>query len=358
MVSVSWRSNIQLFTPLFSRYGVPVVSLLPPTPQATPGVLHMLSPPSLLIEAAMQLSDRLNWTRMALVTESFQPYFVSATKSFLSATSLRNVTVSPYVELGTHSVEQVVTLIQRYAAKVVVLSLPLDMVGEILHLAYSNGMVWPEYGWIVHSFTSRELSASLHNALSEGVIFVNQKVSRTTEHCGKTVPAFSNAYAALLFDSIRLLSEAAAKGSASGTDTLTALSHISCEGASGRTGFDSVGLVDRDVWISQVRNGSEVLLAAYSNGTLAPDIPVLLGEVPSSDLPYVHFDTLPVWLSVLEISFNMLLITAVYIHFRKKPAIKATSTSLSLLIFLGCYVIVLYLILLTLQSYVHRTLGR
>ena len=340
LLGVVSMSGGQVLGSLFSRVGVPVV-VASPIARASAGVFHMLSSSIVLVDAIMQLSAGVEWSRIGLVTDSFQPYLVATTAHFFTLSPVYNITLSPYIELGARNAQYAVDLVKTHAAKVVVLSLSGVQALDVLSVARSQDMVWPEYVWIVHSITNEQLNSSIH---MEGLVFVNQKVwEGDMGHCGSTLS--SNTYAGLLFDSVYaiILSQAAKEEGIAGTVFA---------GVSGNISFNSLGEVERNVLITQVRNGSEVLLGVYANKTLSFGGKVDM-EFPRNELRYVYPATVPVWLAAIEIGVCIVFVTTVlglYLYFRKEAEIKATSISLSLIIFLGCYMMILYLIFLTFQA--------
>ena len=101
----------------------------------------------------------------------------------------------------------------------------------------------------------------------------------------------------------------------------------------------------RQVLISTVHYANSSIIATSFNAT------TILEEAPSSKLP-IMTETPPL---VYTVVFGFLialttvfttLVLVLYIYFRKEPEIRATSFTLSLLVFAGCYLNLLYLICL------------
>ena len=123
---------------------------------------------------------------------------------------------------------------------------------------------------------------------------------------------------------------------------------LSFQGAAGYVAFDENHETSTSIDIHHVINGTDVLVGAFAPHlnenalTLIPtfnkqDIPSdLFEEIPRPPhLPTVVLITVLTILCYLFTTFNLLLLVV----YRKDPTIKAVSLSLSMLVFVGCYLI-------------------
>ena len=366
VASQNFRADLKILTPLFSRFFIPLVSVSPSL-ELLPGVIQMLPMSSVLLDAVVQLSKGVKWTRVGVISDSFHPSFVASAQHLLRMLSAQNVAVSPYIELGRQDELYAVEIIKQYAVKVIVISAGIDKVVRVLCATRDEGLVWPDYVWIVHSLTAAEVESQLncgHVDSLEGVVFVSSSIIRassasSTEHCNRTIQSFTSAHARLVFDSILLLSLAARWTTASNVGVQAVLSDVRYTGLSGKIVFDSDGQLGWQLPLLQLRNGSDVVLGIYANNTLVL-MKDFVEDFPPSDLEYVYPPYIPLWLSLLEVTLLTVFITvvlALYIFFRKEPEIRATSTSLSLIMFLGCYLLALYLAMLALSPFIGPIAG-
>lgn len=364
--SRSFRGDVQLLKNFFSRVSVPVISVSPGA-EAIAGVLQLLPPSSVLLEAVVLFAKKIHWTRLAVVTDSFHSLHVASTQHLLSLLSARNISVSPYVELGAQGEELAVERIAVYSVRAVMISAGVGTTARLLCLASAAGLVWPELVWLVHGLTALQLQSQLpcQPTSLEGLVYVSPEVftvpGASMQHHRNTSHPVASLYANLVFDSIFLASQVVAEARAMDAQTSLFDGIGLCDGLAwdldglldGEVSLLQDGLLDWKVPLLQVRNSSLVEVGVYVNHT------VVLGsgleDFPASHLQRVYPAQIPLWLSLLEVCLLFLIVTTVlslYLCFRKHPQIRASSTSLSLLMFLGCYMLVLYLALLALSPHI------
>ena len=212
---------------------------------------------------------------------------------------------------------------------------------QVLCEAYKRGLTWPKYAWILHSYrlddllqssTSNEGSCRVQRILEGIFIFqLTKEDSRFTLETSSTCHNFSNSigcnsYAYLLHDSVWALI------SSVDTDSNEAPTLFHSKSDSSKVYFyhnlnsmaDLIGIYDGTS--RTLTNKSEIMFLDY-------DLPIVNKQLVL--VPYL----LP--LPILSFIFNTILLI-LYIVFRNEPSIKSTSVSLSMLILIGCYVLIVY----------------
>ena len=220
---------------------------------------------------------------------------------------------------------------------------------SILCEAYKRGLTWPKYAWILHSYRLDDLlrsSMSLSKGCSvqeilEGV-YVFQLTSEEIElegvQCDMTNGGV-NPYALLLHDSVWNLISTAANRSHSLSSELT---------SPGKFKSESDIADSSKVYIYHNLNSTANLIGIYDDksGTLTNMSEIIFTDY---DLPVVNRVAVLVPyllpLPILCMIFNTILLV-LYIVFRNQPSIKSTSVSLSMLMLIGCYILIGYSIFL------------
>ena len=218
--------------------------------------------------------------------------------------------------------------------------------------AYKRGLTWPKYVWIFHSYqlddllrlnsTSNE-ECSVQKILEGIFVFqlTQQRSNFNSEnahhYCNKCNTVSYNPYADLLHDSVCALI------SNSLTDN-TLFSQI----------CSRVSVHDSStVYIYHYMNDTTNLAGIY-NGTShsLKNVSETMLSFTDYDLPLVHTEAmltlhlLP--LSFLSFIFNTVLLV-LYTAFHNEPSVKSTSVALSILIFTGCYLLVGFSVVVTLN---------
>ena len=335
-----------------------------------------LPPPSSVVDVVLNFMRIMNWQRIGLVTDSIHTdaYFFSVAETLLQrAKTNDNVTVSPYIEL--FQVKSAIHEIKKLNTRVVFVSVTPRRVMELLCLLHEKGILWPEYAWIFHSFQIKDLlnqqpECDITN-VTDGIFLIDgwpklksnpfqgklntfsnyQYLSSLSDavafEYNSTGRPLVNSYAALLYDlvwsmAITLNNQSTlwqTVGSSSAVQVLG--SHL-----------------EQYAWIfnvSHVRGLQSILISTmqYSNSsiTVSSFNASILDSAPKDELPLVtvHPPFAYTVLIGLLIALTAVFVTVTllfYIYFHKEPEVKATSFTLSLLVFVGCYLNLLYLGLL------------
>ena len=168
-----------------------------------------------------------------------------------------------------------------------------------------------------------------------------------------------NAYANLLHDSVWVLALALRSQKQNNSTQFPAnIRNISFVGASGKIEFDSRTFeIKTGVDIFQVRKGTPIHEGFYNpilkQITFVGNL--LKNSRPVDKRKVVNDNTSLVYTSIFSLTFiacavGVTIILFLYIFYRNEPEIKATSVTLSLLMFLGCYIILFYMLMAILYT--------
>ena len=319
-----------------------------------PNILHnyqevknIFPPAKELADAFLTLAKSLDWNKYGLITNSRDYYQRILSLHLEYVGKEHNMTVFPVVD--THnslkqgiSIESLLQKIEISGAKVLVVL--TEEAPHILCAAYARGMVWPYYGWIIYGYTSPDLTnfPACTGSFSylEGTVFPTYYTYPTTK-------------ASLEDTAVGLLYKASAQATLLNTDLKTALLRLPIPGIQPHLTFHNIQNNTPAVYFLQVKNGTTTKVATVLNGTVAENQWLQEEQLPRGRL-LVRVNTVyPTWLAAIEVIVSGSLITLtlfLYIYYRNEPEIRATSWSLSLLMLLGCYMVMTYLILSFLRS--------
>ena len=174
----------------------------------------------------------------------------------------------------------------------------------------------------------------------------------------------SNPYANVLYDSIWALAWALNRSFSklspedyNETVIEESLAQVSFQGATGFVNFSqSPAAVQVSVGIFQVKKGETVQMGSYDSSLNQLYLNVsALGKIPSDKIDRLY-SLYPTYLTVILcifLIFSLIFTTitmSLFIHYRKTPEIKATSSVLSLYMFVGCYCLIISSLFRTITS--------
>ena len=339
--------------------------------------------------AVVKLIQRLEWTKIAVMSNK---ELFNAKQVFYHSAKEQGINVELELEVSLVTSE-VATQFQHelllVGAQIIVAFVSPSEAVEIMCTAQHYDFKWPNYAWIFMEIDVNEIAipskfCSQHTAAFNSILIRTQLRNNRTEllPSGRNYSAYynayleeleesvaelnvslqSNPYANVLYDSIWAVA-LTLNGSLSIFNERNLslsnfhhrkseikgileeqLSELSFQGATGFLNFSQgAATVVTSVELFQYKNGRPELIGAYnaSFDYLSLDISKL-GEIPSSTLArsYVLF---PIWLMVIltamaVICFALTTVSMfVFFYYRKQPAIKATSSTLSICMFIGCY---------------------
>ena len=345
------------------------------------GAFLSLPSPSAIVSVLLNFMNQMTWQQIAVVTDSTDAYFFSVTEKLLQVAKKNgSIVVSPYIELS-HMLSAIQE-INQLNTKIVFVSLNAERAIKLLCMVHKRGLVWPKYAWIFHSLRVKDLLEQqspqcddIKDAVN-GVFFIDVQPQSDPSHAevisgitssnyyqqyisslsksafnkyNVTLIGRPNGYAMLLYDLVWTMAVAL-------NESCHRL-NASCLHQANSEATAAAELL-RGLWIFSIYHVSKLspLLIStvhYSNNsiTAASFNASILKSAPKGELPVVT-QYPPLAYSVilgLQIALMAIFVTltlVLYVCFRKEPEVKATSFTLSLLVFVGCYVNLAYLIVL------------
>lgn len=344
---------------------------------------RMLQSADIFVDAFSSLITHLGWSRIAVVTESTDTYFFSVAEALHDSTAVSNAyNVIPFIQFHEGlPLVQVFQELQRFNSRIIFLSASISETIDVLCGANDRGLTWPDYAWIVHSISFADLehvaACNIYKAL-EGIIMLEHRLSTEnivpSEHytwstyndyyrnyikklaelsSNKKVLLRPNLYANLLHDSIWVYALALhSQMNASSLQLPDSIKKLSFYGIVGSIHFNNNSEVRTGVDIFQAKNGTPVHEGYYNptwknitfmGSLLDSSLPSDKHEIITDRASIIYTSILSLVLLVCVIVVTLIIV--LYMYYRKEPEIKSTSVTLSLLMFLGCYIIFFYLLL-------------
>ena len=132
------------------------------------------------IAAVIEMLPALNWTRIGLVYSSEGSVFARAAERFVT---LNNCSDKPITVREFSFSEQTLEKVQTYQQiNVFVLLLSPKNLSQFLCTVHSQGLVWPNYGWIVLNDHHLQIDTSQCNASSASLIKNTIIMTHSTLH--------------------------------------------------------------------------------------------------------------------------------------------------------------------------------
>ena len=304
-------------------FQLPIASLIGFSNSQLPesGVISLTASTSVLTDSLSAFLAIINQTRIGMISESTHSYYSTISNDLVTKA---NVSLYIHVSDSHHkSFSAIVDEVANFNIHVIFLSVRPSIALSVLLEACKRRMQWPNYAWILHSYRLEDLRELVLPAgevcdesnILEGVFMFQLTQEHRMFDSDTKRSVTTNSFALLLHDAVWAIALA--------VDNNISLEDTICHCA--------------DIYIYQASNISAELVGIYSGksnaftnvtvGTLVSDGPILQSVEPS---PYLML------LPVGCLLFNTLLLI-LYICFRNHPDVKSTNVSLSLLIFIGCY---------------------
>ena len=339
--TLAGRSNLNITL-------VAASTTLPVTNLALPNVLDM-NPLVYYIRALVSFTYQLNWTRIALISDGSHYHQFAADLFQMQLLDDFDISAAPYIRLAKNSsILQALKIIKEYKTQIILTTMDRASTCLLLEEARRMDMTWPEYAWIVIDYTSNFTPG--YNCGMEGVIILKQNFNHNEaciETCSSSEPAVQTQcicntvsfQSKVLYDSVLAVVLAE---SIDGID----ISSMSFNGATGLVKFTNGQRVN-SIDIVQVINATMVDIGSYDSEfeqlSLNPHF-LTSGDMPrgTKAMIYVRNSSSLNLLFLLSIILCFLFVSIIlffYIFFRKEEEIKATSYTISLCMFLGCYLL-------------------
>ena len=313
---------------------------------------------STLVESVLALATAIGSNSIGVIAEEGNTFYHRLSTELVSKLEHHpNLTITIYASIHYGNEYRVISDVIAADARVLFLSMSSYLSSRMLCQAYSRELLWPWYAWVLHRFKFENVlpfeNANNANCNSKdifGGIFVIQPSPRVNdEYNFSHVPYYKMSedfkmnpinISSLLHDAVNILTLLA--NNSDHVDPTNRSLHFT--GASGFIEFDNQNSLILNIDIYQVTNKTVSLVGTFGGAVhklIHWNMNVILLDGVEADvaleklLPtYTILCVLIVLCIVLNTSFM-----ALYVYFRKEPDIKATSMSLSLLIFVGCYLL-------------------
>ena len=329
----------------FQKFHIPIASLV--HFGTLPNVTYLTASTLTLADSLLQFMQTINQTRFGLITELHNSYFPSVSQQLLAKTKNSSlISIKPYVQIGfRYVISNVVDEIAAANVRSIILSVHPSIAIQILCEAYKSNLKWPDYVWIMFGYQLDDLMLDVEcfQNITEGILlfqlFPNELIELMTLAHSKSCWNYlndtilsqklqsENPLTYLSYNAILTLTVASQNKSSIDwenfhcSNNVVYVYQISDNGLQNRVGFydGSLHMVTHFCQVFPCRD---------------LDLPVVL-----KDFPLGYLMVLP---SLCIITNTVLLV--LYIYFRNEPSVKSTSISLSLLIFLACYFLSVFII--------------
>ena len=333
------------------------------------GAFLSLPPPSAMASVLLNFIKTRSWKHIGLVSDSKDAYYFSVAEKLQQMAEETDdiITVSPYVEY-LHAASGINNIVKS-KVKIIVVSLSAEASIRLLCTVHERGLHWPQYAWILHSFdffSIRQLSVCDIEGATNGVFFIDVQPRFDSVQLQTELPlgykydhvTFQiNGYAKLLYDLVWAM---AIVLNANWCQSDTCIPQTDPEASTKEILESYQGNGSWNFKVFHIRNLTQVLVGTvqFSNSSITAssfDLHIL-EDAPNGELPVVaqHPPRAYTVLLGLHIALTTAFVTIIlvlYICFRKEPEVKATSYTLSLLMFAGCYFNLVYLCLLVYASH-------
>lgn len=286
----------------------------------------------LMSQALTEFVKFLDWRRLTVLIDKADP------SSILTAEKINKLSHDEYkldlkfLQVNDISESGLINILQKVKQmlnRIVVLSTCPHSARGILSKARATNMKWPDYVWIVLNGDSSRCN--------------NQREGRYSISCGDNImervivlqPV--NYFNTATDVTLTLRTPRRKNGSLYEADSLDA-----CQQTINDTSY---------VDIFQCVSHQLLHVSQYNREDIGLSNVNISGHIPSDALPqFVPILYTVLFFTGMVFCFTAITITFVlYLYYRKERSIKATSVSLSILIFIGCYLLVLFMLLVNIQ---------
>lgn len=369
-------------------------------------------------KAVISLLQRLSWNSIAVISTSDLKYKSARENFIQLAVQHRiNVSLKMQVSdslVRKETTEQFLQELLNFGIKIVVAFVSPSESVDLICSAYVHNFIWPNYSWIiidndmtsllneilttkvkVCSHSQAKLSVAINNTISlryhlrnldietrlNNSAFYSAYLKQLEKSASRlNLSLQSNLYASVLYDAVWAFAIALNRSlcalkernitipdisRSQRSEIMDVLddqmSQLTLKGVTGLLNFSQkTATVVSYVELIQVKNGHPELIGIYDSHTDQLILNLSAQERISNSLldrTYVLYPIpLTVFLSVIIMScFAMTVVSmCLFFYYRKQPAIKASSSTLSMSIFIGCYLLLISSLFHTINSGISR----
>ena len=361
---------------------------------------YMLPSSEIIARTFVRVMMEFGWSRIGILSSGMyhDTRYVKTAEKFVNLTKESGFQIAFHGEMITNkygmSVQSLLKELFNSGTNIVFAFLPPVQTSAMICSAYLENMKWPQYAWIFAEVDIDEIthigtncnqsvmSVAVENILltcyhikPQDVIATSDKhvtsyreALKTLSNSNTTNSHEINPYANVLYDSVWAFALAMNVS----LNTLNKnnfslgnfgpgmtevieheLNHLSFFGATGLVSFNQNSSGSRHgvnipAVVSQIQSGTAVHIGVYHSSSDAFVLNISLLSVDQHDLPSDKLERVyklyPLYLDVLltllivMCTFITTILLVLLLYYRKEPEIKASSISLSLCIFIGCYI--------------------
>lgn len=111
----------------------------------------MLDSSQCIVEAIVSFMEYQQWTRIAIITDLDDTYYLQMAEAFLRHIKKRTISVSFYLQ-AQNSIQ-----LRGFDAKVVLVSASLNVSRQVIAKARENKWSWPTHAWMFHTHSLEDL---------------------------------------------------------------------------------------------------------------------------------------------------------------------------------------------------------
>ena len=377
VVGLFCTSVAQLLSPLAGHQGINLlqisgsVSPVLRNQERHPYLWHMIPSSAAYVDAVLEMMDAFEWRNIAVIGAPGGLYYHTAKEFTLKVSGNDSRLVTLLISDG--QVSSALRDLRQSRKRIVFASVEAKVAAQMICLAYQEEVVWPNYTWIFPDHHIEDLllhaddmcySDVLRRAL-ERVYLLHFHDNSSDPYTQYNTTLTPNLYANVMRDSIQAFAlslnatmnylqamnlslEDYRLGNSNITDMIEKeLMTLSFTGSLGHVQFDG----NKREWqttvdILQIRNRTATQVGSYNpvTGQL-----VLYQEIdPIQDVNEIlrikkNSVPIPVTVILLMVTGVCIIFTTImlvlFIYYRRSAEIKATSFNLSLLMFVGCYLL-------------------
>ena len=355
-------------------------------------------------ETLFTMMKELNWKRALIIDDEFFNIRSIRNSSFLIQNL--DITFLDYSDL----IFTMISEIRRSEKNIMYVSAGARRTADLLCAAYDDGLVWPYYMWILQDHDVSDLLEQSHEDCTEDKLmeatqntilfrFQYKQENKSKElDTGNTYGSYleqllsesgknltHNKFANTMHDSVWALAFAlnhSLDTIASLRDNMTVidfvnefgrteltniieanLRHLSFEGVSGRVLFNDNYDIEALVDVTLLGNNNTSFTISYYDQASPSDFKIdKTFDLPPDQLPSKYnLIPLPVAVLLITVAVLCLLLTTImfilFVKYRRYSEIKATSPYLSMLMFVGTYLIIISAITQAVLMEINRPMG-
>ena len=395
----------QAISPLAGRPDVDLLQIsageLPPSftnDQAYPRLYRVISSSAVQNDALLALMDAFKWRRISIISDSTLIDHTGTADDFIT-----KVNQNPHLELISQevvtprSVASALSSTISNEAKIIYVSSTAEEARELLCAAYHQGRFWPTYVWIFQNLRVKDFlqdsegcdTVTMQEALENSLLLQYRKDPKdlnSTLVSGQTYSQYQHEYqqrlrgnttnqsvcADALHDSVWAFALALNKSLENlttedlqhyglGNRNLTSIivdnmQMVNFSGATGQIYFNEFHESNTEVHMFQIQSGEAVQIGSYDPLSQNLTLHSYSEPIPKDDFETTRLKLHPALPIVTLVAVGLMLVLTtiiliLFVHQWNKPAIKATSPYLSLLILAGCYLLYGAVIILGLREY-------